>query len=152
MEFLLYLCTHKANKANLLTNDLSYTTMKARLSTWLNTLSGSMGDRVYASKCPNEPGWVILKKKPGPHNPSGTRKERRWVMPEKQAAGVERMMDIQRRATEEYHNPEKRAIWQKEYEEWVRREKKNNRTGTELNGKKVRFLWDYVRIRVKEMS
>ena len=126
--------------------------MKAQTIEWLTKLSGQLGDRFYASAAPNEPGWVIIRQKPGPHNRPGTRKDRRWKMPPKQAAAVEEMMSLQQRASAEYKDPVKRAAWQAEYEAWASSEKRNKRAGNKLNGKLVRYLWDYVRIKIKEQA
>lgn len=45
--------------------------MKAKLTDWLNSLSGSMGKDFYAVPCPKEPGYCIIRRKPGPRNPNG---------------------------------------------------------------------------------
>ena len=124
--------------------------MKAPVVEWLTSLSGQLGPNYYATPAINQPGFVIIRHKPGPRNPIGTRKDRRWVMPENQAKHVRKFKSVQQIAAEEYRDPVKRAQWQAEYDAWKIKESKKNRLGNSLNGKIVRFLWDYVRIRVQQ--
>ena len=73
--------------------------MKAQLTKDLiESLSGPMGKDLYASNAPGEPGWVIIKKKPGPRNPKGKRTNL-WVMPEEQAQCVRSFKNIVKTAT-----------------------------------------------------
>lgn len=126
--------------------------MKARLTKDLiESLSGPMGKDLYASNAPGEPGWVIIKKKPGPRNPKGKRTNL-WVMSEEQAQYVRSFKNTQEQASKEYADPEKRAQWQAEYIAWRSNERRHGKEGNLLNGKKVRYLWDYVRIRLQEMN
>ena len=126
--------------------------MKARLTQELiEKLSGPMGLDHYASNAPGEPGWVIIKKRPGPRNPKGKRTNL-WVMPEGQAKGVRLFKATQTQASEEYANPEKRAQWQAEYVAWKSEQRRHGKDGYKLNGKLVRYLWDYIRIRVQEQN
>lgn len=124
--------------------------MIVKLTTLLESGSGGLDKNHYMVPCPWRPGYVIIKQKPGPHDEPGTRKERRWKMPENQANGVNQFKAYQAIASAEYKDPEKRKVWEEEYKAWVEREKKCDRSGTELNGHIVRFLWDYIRIRIKE--
>lgn len=127
-----------------------FITMKIRLIEWMKKVSGALGDNYYASNAPNQPGWVIVKRKPGPHDEPGTRKERRWKMPENQAKGVQSFRHYQTIASAEYKDPEKRAQWEAEYAAWMRNQRKHGNVGNKLHGKVVRFLWDYIRICVRE--
>lgn len=122
--------------------------MKAKLSEWLNSLSGSMGKNYYAVPCPHEPGWCIIRKKPGPRNKPGQRKNR-WVMPEAQAAPVRAFKQNQAKASAIYNDPVQRAQYEQEYQAWLRDQSRHGKD-YRINGKIVRYLWDYVRIRVNE--
>lgn len=122
--------------------------MKAKLSEWLNSLSGSMGKNYYAVPCPHEPGWCIIRKKPGPRNKPGQRKKR-WVMPEAQAVPVRAFKENQTKASEVYNDPEQRARYEAEYNQWLRDQSRHGKD-YRINGKIVRYLWDYVRLRVRE--
>ncbi len=122
--------------------------MKAKLSEWLNSLSGTMGDKYYAVPCPHEPGYCIIRKKPGPRNPKGKR-HNLWVMPEAQAAPVRAFKQNQAKASAIYNDPVQRAQYEQEYQAWLRDQSRHGKD-YRINGKIVRYLWDYVRIRVNE--
>lgn len=125
--------------------------MKAKLIDWLNTLSGSMGKDFYAVPCPKEPGYCIIRRKPGPRNPKGKRKNL-WVMSEAQAAPVRTFKTNQAKASAIYHDPAQRAQYEQEYKEWLRDQSRHGKPGNKFHGKAVRWLWDYIRIRVAEES
>lgn len=122
--------------------------MKAKLTVWLEELSGTMGMDHYIVPCPHEPGWVIIRKKPGPRNPKGRRKNR-WVMPEAQAAPVRTFKQNQAQASAIYNDPEQRAKYEQEYQAWLRDQSRHGKD-YRIDGKIVRYLWDYVRIRVSQ--
>ncbi len=123
--------------------------MKVKLSDWLVQASGSMGEKYYAVPCKDEPGWVVLKKKPGPRNPRGKRKNL-WVMPENQAKGVRSFTELQRRASAIYHDAAQRAVYEAEYLQWKEGQRKHSRPMTIYKGKHCLRLWDWIKIRLKE--
>ena len=112
--------------------------MKARLSEWLNSLSGKIGDAFYATPLKDEPGWCIIRQKPG-KRPKG------WKMSDAQARQVDALRNRQALASAAYRDPEQRARFQAEYEAWLESEHKRGRYTHMYNGKHVRFLWDYIR-------
>ena len=120
--------------------------MKVKLDYWLQQGQGSMGDNYYISPLKYEPGWGVVRRKPGPRNPRGRRKK--WIMPENQAAGVRRFTNYIAAAEAIYRDPAQRARYEAAYKEWLRKEQKHGRLGGELAGRKVRHLWDYVRVRM----
>lgn len=123
--------------------------MKVKLDDWLRSGSGTIGNNYYISPLKYEPGWGVVRVKPGPRNQSGKKK---WVMPENQAKGVRQFCDTLEAARIAYRDPEKRAQYAIEYEQWLKNEAKRGRSGGTLNGKTVRHLWDYVRIRIGQHS
>ncbi|MGN0208552.1 MAG: hypothetical protein ACI397_03790 [Paludibacteraceae bacterium] len=112
--------------------------MKARLSDWLNSLSGKIGDAFYATPLKDEPGWCIIRQKPG-KRPKG------WKMSDAQAKQVDALRNRQALASAAYRDPEQRARYQAEYEAWLESEHKRGRYTHMYKGKHVRFLWDYIR-------
>ena len=97
--------------------------MKARLSEWLNSLSGTLGDSFYASPLKNEPGWCIIRQKPG-------KRRKGWKMSDAQAKQVDAMRKRQALASAAYRDPEQRARYQAAYEAWLEREHKRGRYTT----------------------
>lgn len=124
--------------------------MKGQLTEILNQGSGKIADGYYASPLKYEPGWVVIRRKPGPRNPAGCRKK--WVMPENQAKGVRAFKAMNEAARAAYRDPEQRARLAAEYAAWLKEEKKRGRSGGKMNGKHVRHLWDYTRIRYSSGS
>lgn len=120
--------------------------MKVKLDYWLQQGQGSMGENYYISPLKYEPGWGVVRLKPGPRNPRGRRKK--WIMPENQAAGVRRFTNYIAATKVIYRDPAQRARYEAAYKEWLRKEQKHGRLGGELAGRKVRHLWDYVRVRM----
>jgi len=116
--------------------------MKANLSEWLATISGSLGTDFYAVPCANEPGTCIIRRKPG-------KRKKDWTMTKKQANAVQNFKSVQEKAHTIYHEPTLRAQYEQEYIQWMKTQSEHNKTKM-LNGKCVRFLWDYIRIRVAE--
>lgn len=124
--------------------------MKVKLDYWLQFGKGSIGDNYYISPLKYEPGWGVVRRKPGPRNPRGRRKK--WIMPEGQAQGVRRFNSMIEEAKAIYRDPGQRARYQAEYEAWLKNENKRGRYGGELAGRTVRHLWDYVRVKVAMQS
>ncbi len=116
--------------------------MKAKLNDWYEGLVGSTSTQ-YAVPIKEEPGWCIIRSKPG-------KRKKGWKMPESQAEGVRTFKSVLAQASAEYHDEEKRARWEQEYKEWVKKERKRGRDGYHMNGKLVRYLWDYIRIKIGE--
>ena len=121
--------------------------MIGQLSDPFASMKGSIGKNEYVSNAPGRPGWVIVKKKPGPRNPRGKRKNL-WVMPETQKMGVDKLKANQAKASEIYKDPEKREQLRQEYIRWKSEERRHGRDGYLFHGKRCRYLWDYVRIKV----
>lgn len=121
--------------------------MKAKLTEWIKSLSGSMSKDFYAVPCPNQPGWCIIRRKPGPRKPNNRRP---WAMPDGQAKAVSAFTSNQAKASAIYRNPELRAQYEKEYFDWLRQQARYGKPGNVFHGKTVRWLWDYIRIRVAE--
>ena len=121
--------------------------MLAHLKEPFGSLSGSIGKDEYVSNAPGRPGWVIVKKKPGPRNPRGKRKNL-WVMPETQKKGVDRLKANQNKASQLYKDPIEKERLRQEYIHWKSEERRHGRDGFVFHGKRCRYLWDYVRIRV----
>lgn len=122
--------------------------MIAKLHDWIESMSGSMSETHYTVPYPGRPGWVIIKKRPGPRKPEG-RRAKDWKLPEGQARGVDKLMLIQSVASAEYHDPIKRAQWEKEFRQWTREQSAHGRDIYHLHGKLCRYLWDFVRISVQ---
>ena len=120
--------------------------MKVELDYWLRQGKGVMGENFYISPLKYEPGWGVVRRKPGPRNPRGRRKK--WIMPESQAAGVEQFNNYISAAKAIYADPAQRAQYDAAYKKWLRNEKRQCRTGGKLAGRTVRHLWDYVRVRM----
>lgn len=120
--------------------------MKVELDYWLRQGKGVIGENFYISPLKYELGWGVVRRKPGPRNPRGSRKK--WIMPESQAAGVRRFNNYIAAAKAIYADSEQRAQYEQAYREWLRKEQKHGRLGGELAGRKVRHLWDYVRVRM----
>ena len=120
--------------------------MKVELDYWLRQGKGVIGENFYISPLKYEPGWGVVRRKPGPRNPRGSRKK--WIMPESQAAGVRRFNNYIAAAKAIYADSEQRAQYEQAYREWLRKEQKHGRLGGELAGRKVMHLWDYVRVRM----
>ena len=120
--------------------------MKVELDYWLRQGRGSIGDNYYISPLKYEPGWGVVRRKPGPRNPPGRRKK--WVMPAGQAAGVARFRQVITSAKAIYDDPVQRARYDSAYKEWQKNEQKHGRTGGQLAGRTVRHLWDYIRVRL----
>ena len=120
--------------------------MKVELDYWLRQGKGVIGENFYISPLKYEPGWGVVRRKPGPRNPRGSRKK--WIMSESQAAGVRRFNNYIAAAKAIYADSEQRAQYEQAYREWLRKEQKHGRLGGELAGRKVRHLWDYVRVRM----
>lgn len=120
--------------------------MKVELDYWLLQGKGSIGDNYYISPLKYEPGWGVVRRKPGPRNPRGCRKK--WVMPAGQAEGVARFRQVITSAKAIYDDPVQRARYDSAYKEWQKNEQKHGRTGGQLAGRTVRHLWDYIRVRL----
>lgn len=125
--------------------------MKVKLNDWLSGLSGSMGKDYYASPLKNEPGWCVIRRKPGPRNPKGKRHDL-WVMPEAQQQTVSSFRSNQAQAKQIYHNPVERAKWEADYQNWLVSERKRGKLGNMLHGRHVRHLWDFLRIRLSDQQ
>lgn len=117
--------------------------MIVELAKFLDKMSGGVDSNYYAVPCPGRPGYVIVRLKPG-------KRSLNWKMKEGQAKGVRRQNDVVAQAKAEYNDPVKKEAWRTEYLRWKREEQKRGREGVKLNGKIVRHLWDYVRIRISE--
>lgn len=120
--------------------------MKVELDYWLLQGKGSIGDNYYISPLKYEPGWGVVRRKPGPRNPPGHRKK--WIMPAGQAAGVARFRQVLASAKAIYDDPVQRARYESAYTEWQKNEQKHGRPGGQLAGRTVRHLWDYIRVRM----
>lgn len=121
--------------------------MIGKLSEPYDSMKGSIGKNEYISNAPGRPGWVIIKRKPGPRNPRGKRKNL-WVMPEAQKQGIDRLKANQTRASQLYKDPVERENLRQEYIRWMSEERRHGRDGFVFHGKRCRYLWDYVRIKV----
>ena len=120
--------------------------MKVELDYWLRQGKGSIGDNYYISPLKYEPGWGVVRRKPGPRNPPGRRKK--WIMPAGQAEGVARFRQVIASAKAIYNDPVQRARYDSAYKEWQKNEQKHGRPGGRLAGRTVRHLWDYIRVRM----
>ena len=120
--------------------------MKVELDYWLRQGKGSIGDNYYISPLKYEPGWGVVRRKPGPRNPPGRRKK--WIMPAGQAEGVVRFRQVIASAKVIYDDPVQRARYDSAYKEWQKNEQKHGRSGGQLAGRTVRHLWDYIRVRM----
>ena len=87
--------------------------MKVELDYWLRQGKGVIGENFYISPLKYEPGWGVVRRKPGPRNPRGSRKK--WIMYERQEAGVRRFNKYIAAEKDIYTDSEQRAKYKKDY-------------------------------------
>lgn len=106
--------------------------------------SGALGEGMYAVPAPNEPGWVIVRRKPGSHG-------KRWKMHPEQEKGTIALSNEVKKASAIYN--EDKEKWRLEFEQWKKKQKKyTGKTPYQLNGSHCTNPWEYCRIILKSQS
>lgn len=118
--------------------------MKVKLIEWMNAASGSLGAGMYAVPAPNEPGYVIVRRKPGKH-------DKKWKMKPNQERGTQQLAEEVKTASAIYNQD--KAKWRAEFEAWQKEKQKHKGvTPNTLNGRHCTNPWEYCRIVIKGTS
>ena len=101
------------------------------------SVSGSMDKDHYGSANPCDPNHPIIKHKPR-HKPG-------WVKPESMIRQNNTYQQAIQAAKRDYHDPIACAVWQTEYNTWLRDRQRHGHTIPHSIEPRIRFLWDYIR-------